>query len=190
MSWLVARLARGAHTLNRVAPGRKKRSLVVPRIWCIPRRRSSGRACSSSTPNNHAPEWDRLHTEVKATGSAEHSIHFTVRANDADNDPVTYSLSGLPKRRARPSLRRGAIDGDPGRRPRTTIGVYRVTATATDGKSKLTERQIKVIVEDEHESFFMPDAAAASLWVPGSTCALRRLHRLPASSSSACAGCT
>ncbi len=115
-------------------------------------------------PNNHAPEWDGS-TPKEATGSAEHSIHFTVRANDADNDPVTYSLSGLPKD-AKAVAAEGAIDvtWTP---TEDDVGVYRVMATATDGKSK-TERTIKIIVEDEHESFFMP-GIGASLWVPGST---------------------
>jgi hypothetical protein len=46
-------------------------------------------------PNNHAPEWDAS-TPKETTGSETSAVHFTVRASDADNDPLTYSLSGLP----------------------------------------------------------------------------------------------
>src|ERR1700722_18328606 len=46
-------------------------------------------------PSNHAPEWDAA-TPKEQTGNDTTAIHFVVRATDADNDPLTYNLSGLP----------------------------------------------------------------------------------------------
>jgi hypothetical protein len=115
-------------------------------------------------PNNHPPEWDPS-TPKETSGKEDTSIHFTVRANDADNDPITYTLSGLPKG-AKAEALEGAINVS-WTPTADDVGVYRVIATATDGKSKV-DREIKVIVEDEHESFFMP-GIGPSTWVPAST---------------------
>lgn len=115
-------------------------------------------------PNNHAPEWDSS-TPKQTTGSETSAVHFTVRASDADNDPLTYSLSGLPKG-AKAEATEGAVQvsWSP---TADDLGVYKVIATVTDGKTKV-EREIKIVVEDEHESYFMP-GVGYSLWVPGST---------------------
>ncbi len=115
-------------------------------------------------PNNHAPEWDAS-TPKEETGSSERSIHFTVRANDADSDPLTYSLSGLPAgAKAEPTEGAVSVTWTP---TSDDLGVYKVIATVTDGKTKV-DREIKIVVEDEHESFFMP-GLGYSMWVPGST---------------------
>ncbi len=115
-------------------------------------------------PNNHAPEWDPT-VPKEVSGSETTAVHFTVRANDADNDPLTYSLSGLPKG-AKAEASEGAVQvsWSPSA---DDLGVYKVTATVSDGKTK-DDRVIKIVVEDEHESFFMP-GVGYSLWVPGST---------------------
>ncbi len=118
-------------------------------------------------PNNHAPEWDQT-TPKEKTGSETSSIQFTVRATDADNDPLTYSLSGLPKD-AKAEATEGAVQVS-WTPTADDLGVYHVIATVTDGKTKV-DREIKLIVEDEHESFFMP-GVGYSLWVPGSTSTL------------------
>ncbi len=113
-------------------------------------------------PNNHAPEWDTS-TPKETTGSETSSIHFTVRANDADNDPLTYSLSGLPTgAKAEPVEGAVQVTWSP---TADDLGVYKVIATVSDGKTKVA-REIKIIIEDEHESFFMP-GVGYSLWVPG-----------------------
>ena len=113
-------------------------------------------------PNNHAPEWDST-TPKEATGSSTTPVRFTVRANDADNDPLTYSLSGLPKgAKAEASEGSVQVSWSP---TADDLGVYKVIATVSDGKTK-TERIIKIVVEDEHESYFMP-GLGYSLWVPG-----------------------
>lgn len=113
-------------------------------------------------PNNHAPEWDTTMPK-EATGSETSAIHFTVRANDADSDPLAYSLSGLPTG-AKAEASEGAVQVS-WTPTADDLGVYKVTATVTDGKTKV-DRVIKLIIEDEHESFFMP-GVGYSLWVPG-----------------------
>ncbi len=113
-------------------------------------------------PNNHAPEWDPA-TPKEQTGSETSSIHFTVRATDADNDPLTYSLSGLPAgAKAEPTEGAVQVSWSP---TASDLGVYPVKATVTDGKATVT-REIEIVVEEEHESFFMPGVGYA-LWVPG-----------------------
>lgn len=113
-------------------------------------------------PSNHAPEWDPS-TPKETTGSETSPIHFTVRATDADNDPLTYSLSGLPAG-AKAEAAEGSVQVSwtPSAKD---LGVYTVKATVTDGKTTVT-RDIKLVVEEEHESFFMP-GVGYSLWVPG-----------------------
>jgi hypothetical protein len=114
-------------------------------------------------PNNHPPEWDNS-TPKEQSGSVEKNIHFTVRANDPDNDPITYSLSGLPKGAKAEALEGAiAVSWSP---TADDVGVYHVVATATDGRNKI-DREIRLVIEDEHESFFMP-GIGASFWVPGS----------------------
>jgi hypothetical protein len=113
-------------------------------------------------PNNHPPEWDTA-TPSDVTGSDQQAISFMVRASDADNDPLTYSLSGLPV-----GARAEASDGAVQVKWKPTsddVGVYRVVATVTDGKTKV-DKSIKIVVAEEHESFFMP-GVGYSLWVPG-----------------------
>ena len=113
-------------------------------------------------PNNHAPEWDAS-TPKETTGSSESPIHFTVRATDADNDPLTYSLSGLPAgAKAEPTEGAVQVSWTP---TAGDLGVYPVKATVSDGKTTVT-REIRVIVEEEHESYLMPGVGYA-LWVPG-----------------------
>ena len=113
-------------------------------------------------PNNHAPEWDSG-TPKESTGSSTTPIKFTVRANDADNDPLTYSLSGLPKgAKAEASEGSVQVSWSP---TADDLGVYKVIATVSDGKTNAI-REIKIVVEDEHESYFMP-GLGYSLWVPG-----------------------
>jgi hypothetical protein len=113
-------------------------------------------------PSNHPPDWDSS-TPKETSGSSTSSIHFTVRASDADNDPLTYSLKGLPAG-AKAEATEGAVEVTWSPTP-DDLGVYKVIATVTDGKVTV-EREIKIIVEDEHESFFMP-GVGYSLWVPG-----------------------
>ena len=121
-------------------------------------------ALSLGGGDNHPPEWDPS-TPKDPSGEPEKAITFTVRANDVDNDPITYSLSGLPKD-AKAEPMEGAIrvtwtptDDD--------VGVHTVIATASDGKTSVT-RSIRVIVEEEHESYFMP-GVGATVWVPADT---------------------
>ena len=113
-------------------------------------------------PNNHAPVWDPS-TPKDASGSETSPIHFTVRATDADNDPLTYKLTGLPAG-AKAEAGEGSVQvswtpasGE--------LGSYTVTATVTDGKAIVT-REIKMTAEEEHESFFMP-GIGYSFWLPG-----------------------
>jgi hypothetical protein len=113
-------------------------------------------------PNNHAPEWDAA-TPKESTGSETSAIHFTVRATDADNDPLTYSLSGLPAG-AKAEATEGSVQVSWTPTARD-LGVYPVKATVTDGKTTVT-REIRIIVEEEHESYFMP-GVGYTLWVPG-----------------------
>lgn len=113
-------------------------------------------------PNNHAPDWDPT-TPKEATGSETSPIHFTVRATDADNDPLTYSLTGLPAG-AKAEAAEGSVQVS-WTPTASDLGVYDVKATVTDGKTTVT-RVIKIIVEEEHETFFMPGVGYA-LWVPG-----------------------
>jgi len=113
-------------------------------------------------PHDHAPEWDTT-TPGEVTGSDQQSVSFTVRATDADNDPLTYSLSGLPV-----GAKAEASDGAVQVKWKPTsddIGVYTVIATVSDGKTKV-DKPIKIVVEEEHESYFMP-GLGYSLWVPG-----------------------
>lgn len=117
-------------------------------------------------PTNHAPEWDAA-VPKEQTGSSTSAIHFVVRATDADGDALTYSLSGLPKD-AKAEASEGAVEVSWS--PTTDdLGVYHVIATVTDGKTKV-DREIKLVVEDEHESYFMPGIGFTT-WVPGSTSA-------------------
>jgi len=115
-------------------------------------------------PNNHAPEWDSA-TPKEETGSEDSPIRFVVRANDADNDPLTYNLSGLPSA-AKAEASEGAVQvtWSP---TADDVGVYHVVATVSDGKTTVT-RDIKLVVEEEHESFVMPGVGFSS-WVPGAT---------------------
>ncbi len=113
-------------------------------------------------PSNHAPEWDSS-TPNDVSGNDQTTISFTVRATDADNDPLTYSLSGLPVG-AKAEASEGAVQVK-WKPTSDDIGVYKVTATVSDGKTKV-DRQIRIVVEEEHESFFMP-GVGYSLYVPG-----------------------
>jgi hypothetical protein len=115
-------------------------------------------------PHNHAPVWDPS-TPKKATGSETSAIHFTVRATDADNDPLTYNLTGLPTG-AKAEAAEGSVQVSWSPTAKD-LGVYDVTATVTDGKTTVS-RTIQIVVEEEHESYFMPGVGYA-LWVPGDT---------------------
>jgi hypothetical protein len=111
---------------------------------------------------NHAPVWDPS-TPKEASGSETSAIHFTVRASDPDNDPLTYKLTGLPTG-AKAEAGEGAIQVT-WAPTSSDLGVYDVTATASDGKTTVS-RTIKMVVTEEHESFFMPGVGYA-LFVPG-----------------------
>jgi hypothetical protein len=113
-------------------------------------------------PTNHAPEWDAS-TPNDVSGSDDRAISFTVRASDADNDPLTYSLSGLPVG-AKAEASEGAVVVK-WKPTSDDLGVYKVVATVSDGKTKV-DREIRVVVEEEHESFFMP-GVGYSFWMPG-----------------------
>lgn len=113
-------------------------------------------------PNNHEPVWDPS-TPKEATGSETSPIHFTVRATDADNDPLTYKLSGLPTG-AKAEAAEGSVQVSWTPKP-NDIGAYTVLATVSDGKTTVT-REIKMVVAEEHESFFMPGVGFA-FWLPG-----------------------
>jgi len=115
-------------------------------------------------PSNHAPEWDSS-TPNDVSGNDQSTISFTVRATDADNDPLTYSLSGLPVG-AKAEASEGAVTVK-WKPSADDIGIYKVVATVTDGKTKV-DRTIRIVVEEEHESFFMP-GVGFSFWLPGNT---------------------
>ncbi len=121
----------------------------------------------ATDPNNHAPEWDAA-TPKEQTGNDTTAIHFVVRATDADNDPLTYNLSGLPTA-AKAEASEGAVQVS-WTPTADDLGVYKVIATVSDGKTTAT-REIKLIVEEEHESYVMPGIGFTS-WVPGSTSTL------------------
>lgn len=109
----------------------------------------------------HAPVWDD-NTQTEYTTSTKEKLTITLRATDDDADPLTYNVSGLPlKAKAEPGEGSVLVTWQP---DESDVGVYNVTATVTDGTHKVP-REIKIIVEDEHESFFMP-GVGYSMYAP------------------------
>ncbi len=101
---------------------------------------------------------------------------MTVRAHDADFDPITFTISQLPigatvhwtlqeLRDDGGSVRSSFYCPDITWTPTDTqTGDYEFTITATDGKATITRSQ-RVIVEEEWETFLMP-GATYSTWMP------------------------
>ncbi len=65
---------------------------------------SSARAASAAiAADNHPPEWSEEDDDEHTT-KPKNRMEVNVRATDADRDPITYKLSGLPVgARAEPS---------------------------------------------------------------------------------------
>ena len=110
---------------------------------------------------NHPPEWSEDDDEDHTT-KPRSRMEVNVRATDADRDPITYKLSGLPVgARAEPSEGGVIIRWTP---KEEDIGTYDVVAEASDGKSSV-ERTIRLVVEEQVESFFMP-GVGYEFWLP------------------------
>jgi len=136
---------------------------------------------------NHPPVWD---DEPVATGTDRVSTggyySLTIRAHDADFDPITFTVSQLPiGANVHWTLQELRDDGNSVRAsfycPDITwtptdsqTGEHEFTITATDGKATITRTQ-RVIVEEEWETFLMP-GAAYSMWMPVATDELGIFH--------------
>lgn len=111
--------------------------------------------------DNHPPEWSEEDDDEHTT-KPKSRMEVNVRATDADRDPITYKLSGLPVgARAEASEGGVIIRWTP---KEEDIGTYDVIAEASDGKTSV-ERTIRLVVEEQVESFFMP-GVGYELWLP------------------------
>ncbi len=117
---------------------------------------------AGSGTGSHAPVWEESQSDY--TTSTKEKVTITLRATDEDADPLTYNVSGLPlNAKAEPGEGSVLVTWTP---QESDVGVYHVVATVTDGAHKVP-REIKIVVEDEHESFFMP-GVGFSMFVPNS----------------------
>jgi Putative Ig domain len=115
-----------------------------------------------------APKWTVAEdTSVKVK---EH-LEQTFRAEDPEGDPLTYTIEGLPVGATAEANNISAstsqpnvgitISWTPGD---ADVGTYELTLKASDGRHT-AERQVKLVVEEEINSFVMPGVEYA-LYVP------------------------
>ncbi len=91
----------------------------------------------NSTSLNNAPV---LNTIGNKSITAGYTLAFTVTAEDADNDPITYSVAGLPAGAVFNSAD-GSFSWTPG-----SAGTYRITFTAQDGKGGMDSETVTITV--------------------------------------------
>lgn len=123
---------------------------------------SAAHAAGALVSDNHPPEWTEDYADDEYTTRPRNRMEVKVQATDADRDPITYKLSGLPVgARAEPSEGGVTIKWTP---KDDDIGTYEVLAEASDGKSTV-ERTLRLVVEEQVESFFMP-GVGYEFWLP------------------------
>lgn len=136
---------------------------------------------------NRPPVWDDdpFGNEPERLSTSGY-FNRSIRAHDPDFDPVTFTLSNLPRGadvrwvleeqrddegRLRSSFYYPEISWTPGD---AQSGAFEFDVTATDGKLSI-QRKVRLIVEEEWETFLMP-GASYSLWAPAAEESLGMFH--------------
>ncbi len=82
-------------------------------------------------------------------------VEMTIDAQDPENDPVAFHITGLPAGMFTRSAGKGALSIR--WRPRKEdVGSHEIVITASDNHGGVSEKSITFLVEDEWQSFFMP----------------------------------
>lgn len=109
---------------------------------------------------NGAPRWTAA--EDASTKAKEH-LEQSYRAEDPEAEPLTYTIEGLPMG-AKADVRDGSVivdwtpnEGD--------VGSYELTLKAADPHGAMTEKKVKLTVEEDVNNFVMPGIEYA-LFVP------------------------
>jgi hypothetical protein len=82
-------------------------------------------------------------------------VEMTVDAQDPENDPITFHVTGLPAGMFTRSAGKGAL-AIRWKPRREDVGSHEIVITASDNHGGVSEKSITFLVEDEWQSFFMP----------------------------------
>ncbi len=104
----------------------------------------------ANEPPHFAYEYED-HVEVRSGELLQH----TIEATDPNNDPITFTLSGLPPGATTKSAGSGRVL-ILWRTRKSDAGSYDITVVASDGRGGTTTKTVHVVVEEKWDSYFMP----------------------------------
>lgn len=104
--------------------------------------------------DNEPPRFQDEYEDVRHLAAGE-VLDMSLSATDPENDPITFTVAGLPGGASTKSGGKGVVVI---RWPTTRgeFGSYDITVTATDAKGATAVKTVRVMIEEKWESFFMP----------------------------------
>jgi hypothetical protein len=82
-------------------------------------------------------------------------FEHTIEALDPDNDPITFTVSGLPPGATSRSGGKGRVIIY-WRTSKSDSGTYDFVVTASDGKGGTAQKTVHLVIEERWDSYFMP----------------------------------